>query len=105
LYRTLRECQDEEIDVEQTALSVGDTALVSFPGELFTEIGLGIRAASPFKRTYIVGLANGCIGYVPTRRAIAQGGYEVDTRQLDDSAAEVIEEMSLALLRELSGGK
>ena len=105
LYGRLRECQDEEIDVEQTAFSVGDTALVSFPGELFTEIGLGIRAASPFKRTYIVGLANGCIGYVPTRRAIAQGGYEVDTRQLDDSAAEVIEEMSLALLRELSGGK
>ena len=32
--------------------------------------------ASPFKHTIIAELANGSIGYVPTRRGFAEGNYE-----------------------------
>jgi len=90
---------NEPIDVEQMCFALGDTAFISFPGELFTEIGTRIKAESPFTRTYIIGLANGCIGYLPTREAISQGGYEVDTRRAADESADAVVEQSLALLK------
>ncbi|HEY3297181.1 MAG TPA: neutral/alkaline non-lysosomal ceramidase N-terminal domain-containing protein [Armatimonadota bacterium] len=99
LYRKLRERQDRPIQVSQICFAVGNTAFVTVPGELFTEAGMKIKAESPFEHTYILGLANGYIGYIPTREAIALGGYEVDTREADDGAEETIVEMSLALLK------
>ena len=42
-------------------------------------------------------------GYIPTRRAIGEGGYESDTRQMDDSAEDIITVQSLALLRSVHG--
>jgi hypothetical protein len=101
LYRKLHENSASPAEVEQVAFCVNDCAFVSFPGELFTEIGLAVRRESPFPRTYLLGLANGRVGYVPTRRAIAEGGYEVDTRRLDDSAEDIVREKTLALLTQL----
>ena len=103
LFLKLWKVQDRAIDLEQTCLAVDDSALISFPGELFTEIGQRIKLASPFRHTYILGLANGGIGYVPTREAIPQGGYEPLTRRADDSAAEIIVDHSLELLRRVHG--
>ena len=60
-----------------------------------------IKAKSPFKNTYIIGLANLAIGYIPTHEAIAQGGYEVDTRGADDSAQDLILENTIKLLNEV----
>ena len=72
---------------------------LTFPGELYTEIGQHIKAHSPFPRTFIIGLANGYVGYVPTRKAIGEGGYAEDTRHVDEAAEELVIEHSLALLR------
>jgi len=99
LLHELRALEEAENPVEQVCVALDDSAFISFPGELFTEIGQEIKKASPFARTYIVGLANGSVGYVPTRKAISQGGYEVETRRLDDRAAEIITERSLYLLQ------
>jgi len=79
----LRGAQDRPVEIEQVGAAFGDCALVAFPGELFTEIGREIKAASPFARIWIVGLANGYIGYVPTSRAVAEGGYAVKTDSSD----------------------
>jgi hypothetical protein len=52
-------------------------ALVGLPGEIFVELGLAIKARSPFQTTLVGSLANDYIGYVPTRRAqLEEGGYE-----------------------------
>jgi neutral ceramidase len=91
----------ETISVEQTCFAVGGCAFLTFPGELYTEIGLRIKAASPFAHTYIVGLADGYMGYVPTRQAIAEGGYAEDTRHVDAEAEDIITERSLALLHSI----
>ena len=64
------------LDIEIAGLRIGDGALVALPGEIFTAIGREIRAASPFAHTALVGLANGCYGYVPVAEAFAGGGYE-----------------------------
>ncbi len=101
LYAKLRAAEGRDIPVEQTCVALGDTALISFPGELFTEIGVRIKAASPFAHTYIVGLANGSIGYVPSRQATKEGGYAVETRNVTADAEDIVVAQSLALLERI----
>ena len=59
------------------ALRIGeDLAIVAVPCEVFAEIGLEIKKRSPFKNTFIISLANGYNGYLPTPGQHALGGYE-----------------------------
>lgn len=62
--------------VEVQTLRLGDLALVGVPAEFFVEYGLQLREQSPAKQTFVVELANDCIGYVPTPEAFDEGGYE-----------------------------
>ena len=97
-YKRLRLRGPRDMPVEQICVALGDCALLSFPGELYTEIGRAIKAASPFARTYIIGLANGYVGYIPTADAIEKGGYAEDTRWVDATAEQAVIRQSLALL-------
>lgn len=56
-----------------------DLALWSAPVELFCEISIDVRGRSPFRNTFYFGYANGWLGYLPTRRAFSEGGYETRT--------------------------
>jgi neutral ceramidase len=69
---------EPEVEVEVQVVQVGPAVFVSNPGELFCEYGLRLKEQSPFKFTWAVELANGCIGYVPTVEAFGPhgGGYE-----------------------------
>jgi hypothetical protein len=58
------------------AMRVGDFGIATIPCEPFCRIGLDIKAASPFKPTCVVGLANGYNGYLPTPEQHELGGYE-----------------------------
>ena len=98
LYKQIRESGEIERNIEMTCIAIGDTALLSFPGELFTEIGQVIKKNSPFKHTYILGIANGCEGYFPTRKAIGEGGYAEDTRQVDAGTEDIVLREAAALL-------
>jgi len=62
-----------------SAVRVDDMALVGIPAELFVEIGMEIKRRSPFKSTFVMGYAGKVVGYIPTRKAFEEGGYEVDT--------------------------
>ena len=55
---------------------LGDIAFVGVPGGLFGELGMEIKRRSPFRYTYIVGLANDFIGYLPDNEAFDLGGYQ-----------------------------
>jgi hypothetical protein len=55
---------------------IGDIAFVGVPGGLFGELGMEIKRRSPFRYTYIVGLANDFIGYLPDNEAFDLGGYQ-----------------------------
>lgn len=52
-------------------------AMVSLPGEPFTEIGLKIKAESPFGITLPVTLGMGECGYIPLEGCFSRGGYEI----------------------------
>jgi hypothetical protein len=58
------------------ALRIGDAAIVTGPGEIFTEIGLAVKERSPADVTFYAGYSNGCISYMPTASEYPLGGYE-----------------------------
>uniref|UniRef100_UPI00262313A7 neutral/alkaline non-lysosomal ceramidase N-terminal domain-containing protein n=1 Tax=uncultured Gimesia sp. TaxID=1678688 RepID=UPI00262313A7 len=57
-------------------LRIGDLCLAALPFEVFVEIGFDIQKQSPFKETFVFGLANGDLGYLPSPRQHELGGYE-----------------------------
>ncbi len=58
------------------ALRIGDGAIVTGPGEVFSEIGLAVRERSPAEVTLYAGYTNGLVTYFPTASAFPHGGYE-----------------------------
>lgn len=90
-----------EIETELHGLRIGPVGLVGFPGEPFSEIGARVKAGSPFRWTLFSGYTNDYLGYVPTREAYAEGGYEVDTTPFLPDAGDRLVEASLALLADL----
>jgi hypothetical protein len=96
--------QGKPLEVEVQVIALGrDLAWVSLPGEIFVELGLAIKAASPFKHTIIAELANGSIGYIPTARAYDEGNYEPVSARCAKGSGEKLVEAALALLREAHG--
>ncbi|MEI6500149.1 MAG: hypothetical protein WCP21_03875, partial [Armatimonadota bacterium] len=67
--------QDEVVAIVQ-ALRIGDGAIAATPSETFAQLGLDIKARSPYAMTAVAELCNDIIGYVPTREAFEQGAYE-----------------------------
>jgi len=65
-----------KVPLEVQVFRIGDIALVAVPGEMFVEIGLEIKAQSGLKNTFVIGYANGYVGYIPTLKAFEEGGYE-----------------------------
>jgi neutral ceramidase len=86
---------------EVQAIRVGETALVSLPGEVFAELGLAIKARSPFPVTFVVGYANDSIGYIPTRQALSEGGYESISCKFVPGTGEDLVEAAVTCLNEL----
>jgi hypothetical protein len=89
-----------EVEVQVIALG-DDVAWVSLPGEIFVELGIAIKQASPFKYTFIAELANGSIGYIPDRKAFVEGNYEVVSSRVAAGSGELLVEAAARMLRDL----
>jgi hypothetical protein len=76
----LARTKDGEHRAEIAALRLGTFGLAFLPGEIFVELGREVEAGSPWNPTRTIGLTNGAMGYIPTRRAYAEGGYEAGYR-------------------------
>jgi neutral ceramidase len=75
--RTLRMHESPEtVPVVLQAFHIGDLGICAIPFEVFVEIGLEIKAKSPFDETFTISHANGSYGYLPTVGQHALGGYE-----------------------------
>lgn len=94
--------QDQPLlaEVQVIALS-DDVAIVALPGEIFVELGLALKKASPFKHTFIAELSNGSIGYIPNREAYPQGNYEIVSARGEAGSGEKLIETALKLLSEV----
>ncbi len=104
------DCDEEQATVshgqyEIQAMRLGDFALLSLQGEPFAETQLNIKAGSPFAFTQVAHLCNGYVCYIPTRRAMAGGSYEVMTgfwSRYTADAAEMIEQKTVEILKKLA---
>ena len=85
------------------AIRIGDQAIVSMPFEVLVEIGLEIKAKSPFPHTFLIELANGGYGYLPPPHQIELGGYEswLGTSQFEKNASVILTRNLLEMLAEL----
>ncbi len=90
------------LEVQTFRLSA-DTAIVGLPGEVFTDLGLAIKAKSPFQNTLVLELCNDSIAYVPTQRAFVEGSYEIVNSRIAPGGGEMLVETAAKLLRELKG--
>lgn len=79
----------------------GDTVLWAAPLELFSEIAINIRNASPFANTFYFGLTNGSLLYLPTKAAFGEGGYEPSISVVTDQAEADFTSGVMQYLREL----
>jgi hypothetical protein len=88
------------LPIELQAVRINDAVFVAVPAEVFVEIGLRIKekASGP---VFIVGIANGYIGYLPTAAAHEVGGYEVVSSKCRPEAEEVLVENILSLRQKL----
>ncbi len=57
-------------------LKIGDICIGTSPCETFTETGLEFKERCSFKKSFMVELAHGYYGYLPTPRHFELGGYE-----------------------------
>jgi hypothetical protein len=71
--------QGEERKTWLQAIRIGDVYFVGVPAEFFTKLGIEIKRRSPHRYTYVFGLTNDYIGYVPDRDAFKLGGYQTWT--------------------------
>lgn len=66
----------EYAPVEVQVARIGKFTISGFPGEVFVEFSDKIKKNSPFKYNIVNYLANGNYGYLVTKKAYRNGGYE-----------------------------
>lgn len=88
-HHTVNYGSEKPLEVQAVRLT-DDLAIVTLPHEVFVEIGLAIKATSPFRNTLVVSLANDVDYYIPTRRAFEEGSYEVTTCPLLPGCGELL---------------
>ena len=64
------------MDIGVHVLQIGEIVFVGLPGEIFSDIGLKIKALSPFPHTVVVELADGWHGYIAPDFVMRAGCYE-----------------------------
>jgi hypothetical protein len=64
-----------EFAMDLHSVRLGRAGIVTSPFELFLEYGQRIKARSPAEQTFVVQLAGGVGGYLPTPHAEEHGGY------------------------------
>jgi hypothetical protein len=74
-------------------------AMDDAPVELFCEISMSIRKQSPFANTFYFGYTNGWLGYLPTKAAFAEGGYEPATSVFSDQVERDLTEAIVSYLQ------
>lgn len=87
---------------EVQAVALGETAVVGLPGEIFVELGFEVTSRSPFTHIFLAELANDNVGYVPTRKAFDEGGYEVTSCLYQPGTGECLVEAAVEALNRLA---
>ena len=93
----------EKINIPLHVFGIGDLGVASIPFEVFAETGLEIKEKSPFDQTFVIGIAGGYYGYLPTPKQHELGGYEtwLGSSSVEIEASEKIVAELLTLLKQI----
>ena len=92
-----------EIQIQVDFVRFGKRLYVMTPGELFTEPGLAIKELlSETNDPIVLGYSNGHVGYIPSKSAMLEGGYECETSVFAANVAdELLSQIALAYRTDL----
>jgi hypothetical protein len=93
-----------KVPVALQAFRIGDLRIITVPCEMFAETGLALKQEAGLGPLFIIELANGYRGYLPTPRQHEWGGYETwpaRSSYLEVQAAPKIRAALLGLLGKL----
>lgn len=94
---------EPKVTAEIQMMRIGAAGLIAVPAEYFCQYGLDIQRGSPFNPTFVVSLANGCVGYVPTPQAFVGGGYEPRTARSSKLCPDAGDRIAATAVRLLHG--
>ena len=89
------------LDIPTTAIRIDQFTWVTFPLELFHEIGKNIKTITHSPFPFIVGYCNGYLGYLPTQQSHSEGGYEPWSTRFDPVAEKIFVQGMEKLLLDL----
>lgn len=86
-----------------SAARIGDIAVIGFGCEMLHEVGMAVKAGSPFPYTFLVTHCNGTSGYLPPAHLYKEGGYEIRRSPYMSEAADMVVKKGLSMLYALHG--
>ncbi|TKJ37009.1 MAG: hypothetical protein CEE38_08890 [Planctomycetes bacterium B3_Pla] len=84
-----------------TVARVGNIGFVGLGAEVLTEIGMSIKEASPYERTFVITHCNGAASYIAPEHLHIEGGYEIRSSPFAPQAAEIAVKQAVKMLHEL----
>ena len=87
--------------LEMTGVQIGSVAMIGLPGEPFTDIGVQIKDTEGWSMIMPCCITNGYEGYLPTKDAFDEGGYEARASVFQSNVAELLVNGGKDLLSEL----
>jgi hypothetical protein len=93
----------DTLPVESHIIRLGTIAIATNPFELFLDFGNQIKARSSAEQTFLIQLANGTEGYLPTAKAESNGHYSafIGSGQVGHIAGEQLVRETLQNIREM----
>jgi hypothetical protein len=100
-FESSRRNPDEKYaQIEIQCLRIGSAAFLAVPMEPFVELGLEMKRLAG-ARLFMIGLANGYMGYLPAADATKEHGYETVAAHFASGSDRIVVEQALELVREL----
>lgn len=92
----IRYAMDKTMPFELNAFSIGDLAFMTSYNEVFSTVGLHVRANAPFEKVFFV---TGNSRYLPCKEAYDYRSYEADTSIFARGTAEGVQEKMVQMLK------
>ena len=87
------------LPAEVQTIKLGPWCFVGWPGEIFVEYALAVKARLP--RTFVISLANGELqGYIATAESVNSSSYEASNAIFAPESGQLLVDTTLELLRE-----
>ena len=86
--------------VPVSVLCLGDLCFAGFGGEAFTQYGRDMKKAFPETFVLSLCLTNGGQGYLPTKEAFEEGGYEASSSRFSPETQEILTGSAIEMIKE-----